>query len=166
MIEIIFTEEECEKIINYTNYLKLRRQVPSPERFVSYQHYLLEPNLETSWIYQRLNSHLEKITNTKVIKEVENIMINHYSIGDGFEKHQDLYFKNQTFNLAVHLNDNYEGGDFVFDEPYYVMPKIVGGAYVFENTRWHEVKKVLSGDRWSMIAFYTRENIKSNNKFI
>ena len=166
MIDVLFTKEECERIIDYTKFLKKRRQTPSSDRFVSYEHYTLELNDNTSWVYQRLNSYLEKITKTTVIKNVDRITINKYIIGDGFEKHQDLYFKNQTFNVAIHLNDEYEGGDFVFYEPNYIMPKIIGCSYVFENTRWHEVQKVLSGERWSMIAFYTRDNIKPENKLM
>jgi hypothetical protein len=166
MVEIIFTKEECDKIIEYSQTLKKRRQKPSNGRLVSYEHYTLELNDDTEWVYKKLNSHLEKVTNTQVIKEVDNIMINHYTLGDCFEKHQDLYFKNQTFNVAVHLNENYEGGDFTFYEPDYIMPKITGLSYVFQNNRWHEVKKVTEGDRWSMIAFYKRENIKPTNTFI
>lgn len=166
MTDIIFTKEECDLIIDQVKVLKKRRQIPSPERFVSYEHYLLELNDDTNWIYLRLNSYLEKVTNTVIIKPVNTVMINRYVIGDGFEKHQDLYFKNQTFNVAVHLNDNYEGGDFVFSEPNFIMPKLIGCGYVFQNNRWHEVKKVISGERWSMIAFYTRENIKANKKII
>jgi predicted 2-oxoglutarate/Fe(II)-dependent dioxygenase YbiX len=166
MVEIIFTKEECDWIIEYTKFLKKKRQNPSIERFVSYEHFTLELNEETKWIYEKLNSYLEKVTNTTIIKEVDTVMINHYVIGDGFEKHQDLYFKNQTFNVAVHLNEDYEGGDFVFYEPDYVMPKITGLSYIFQNNRWHEVKKMTEGNRWSMIAFYKRENTKANNKII
>ena len=166
MVDIIFTKNECDNIIEYCESLKKRRQKPSNERLVSYEYYTLELNDNTKWVYEKLNSYLEKITNTKVIKEVDNIMINHYTLGDFFEKHQDLYFKNQTFNVAVHLNENYEGGDFAFYEPDYIMPKVAGLAYVFQNNRWHEVKKITEGERWSMIAFYKRENTKPINKFI
>jgi predicted 2-oxoglutarate/Fe(II)-dependent dioxygenase YbiX len=166
MFEIIFSKEECDWIIEHTKNLKKKRQIPSSKRFVSYEHYTLDLNEETKWIYEKFNSYLEKVTNTTIIKDVDTIMVNHYILGDGFEKHQDLYFKNQTYNVAVHLNENYEGGEFVFSEPDYIMPKITGSSYVFGNTRWHEVKKISQGERWSMIAFYKRENMKANNKFI
>lgn len=163
---MLFTEEECKNIISYSSILKKRRQVPSIERFVSYEHCDLQLNEDTKWIYDRLNLHLEKMANIRVVKDVDKIMINKYEIGDGFEKHQDLYFKDQIFNVAVHLNNDYEGGDFMFYEPDYIMPKNIGESFIFENTRWHEIKKVTSGERWSMIAFYTLDNIKWKNKLI
>jgi predicted 2-oxoglutarate/Fe(II)-dependent dioxygenase YbiX len=166
MNEPLFTKEECSKIIEYTNLLKERRQTPSSNRFVSYSHYTPELNSDTDWIYKRLNSYIESILNVTIIKEVDRIMINKYKIGDGFEKHQDLYFKNQIFNIAVHLNDEYEGGEFTFYDPDFTMSKFVGAAYGFDNVRWHEIKPITKGERWSMIAFYTSENVKAKTKLV
>ncbi len=163
---MLFTEEECKKIIEHSNTLKKKRQTPSADRFVSYEHCDLLLTDDTKWIYDRLNSYLETVTKMGVTKDVEKVMINRYIVGDGFEKHQDLYFKGQIFNVAVHLNNEYDGGDFVFYEPDYTMPKNVGESFVFENTRWHEIKKVTSGERWSMIAFYTLDNVKPKNKLM
>jgi predicted 2-oxoglutarate/Fe(II)-dependent dioxygenase YbiX len=63
-------------------------------------------------------------------------------------------------NVGVCLNDDYEGGHFIMYGPKQVIPKKAGTIYSFKNTREHEVTKIESGIRYSLIIFLYKENIK------
>jgi hypothetical protein len=50
--------------------------------------------------------------------------------------------------------------------PKQVIPKKAGTIYSFKNTREHEVTKIESGIRYSLIIFLYKENIKSSVSLI
>jgi hypothetical protein len=164
--EIIFTKEECDKIISYTFNLSKTRQTKTEKRLVSFESCFLTPSIETNWIFDKLYSFLETKLNVSIVQPLENIMINRYDIGDEFEKHKDLYIKNQIYNIIVNLNEEYDGGDFKLYLPDFTLTKKTGNASIFENTRIHSVEKVTSGYRISMIAFFLRNNLKKSNKLL
>ena len=164
--EILFTKEECDRIISYTFDLSKGKQVRTPTRAVSFDSCFIIPSEETQWIFDKLYRFIETKLNVEIINPLEKIMINHYVIGDEFEKHKDLYFKNQIYNVAVNLNEEYDGGEFKLYLPDFTLNKTTGSACIFENTRLHGVTKITNGERFSMIAFFLRNNIKKSNKIL
>jgi predicted 2-oxoglutarate/Fe(II)-dependent dioxygenase YbiX len=66
------------------------------------------------------------------------------------------------------LNDDYEGGDYIVYNPYYLIEKEIGVPYVFESKTEHEVKKVTKGTRRSVIMFINHEDVivKEKNNLI
>lgn len=162
----LFTKEECDVIISYTNDINKGTQRKIPGRNTSFESCYLTPNNDNEWVFQRLYDLLENQLSIKVTHCLDKIMVNHYTTGDSFDKHQDLYFKNQIYNIVVNLSEYYEGGEFELFEPYFLIEKKAGNACIFENTRWHGVKPILDGERWSMIAFFLKDNIDKNKKLI
>ena len=162
----LFTKEECDAIILYTYHIIKGTQRKIPGRNTSFQSCYITPNNDNEWVFQRLYDFLENHIGVKVTHSLDKIMINNYKIGDSFDKHQDLYFKNQIYNVAVNLNEEYEGGEFELFEPYFLIEKKAGNACIFENTRWHGVKPITSGERWSMIAFFLKDNLSKNKSLI
>ncbi len=57
------------------------------------------------------------------------------------------------------MNDNYNGGDFVLYNPELILPKKQGEIYTFPSVRFHEVKEILKGERWSIIGFLHIDNL-------
>ena len=86
--------------------------------------------------------------------------VHNYKTGDYFKKHRDDLHPTQIHNIGVCLNDDYVGGEFILYEPYEILPKKQGEMYTFESLRLHEVKKIESGERWSIIAFLHNENLE------
>jgi predicted 2-oxoglutarate/Fe(II)-dependent dioxygenase YbiX len=41
-----------------------------------------------------------------------------------------------------------------------ILPKICGSIYSFYGSGLHEVKEVTYGERWSLIVFIDKKNIK------
>ncbi len=164
--QIIFTENECNTIIDFTSNLPKGKQVRTAKRAVSFGSSFLTPSDKTNWIFDRLYSFLESNLNVKIVSPLESLMINRYDIGDEFEIHKDLYFKDQIYNIVVNLNEEYEGGDFKLYLPDFTLNRKAGSACIFENTRLHGVDKITNGHRFSMIAFFLRSNLEKSNKLV
>lgn len=163
---IIFTQNECDRIISYVSKADMNIRGEKYGKSTTFKTCKLTSTNETNWIFDKLYEFLETSLNLKVVQPLENLMINKYDENDSFIKHQDFYFKNQIYNIVVNLNNEYTGGDFLLYEPDYILTKNVGNACIFEYTRWHEVKKIEAGCRWSMIGFFLKNNIKHNNSII
>lgn len=157
---ISFTNEECKTIIELSNILTKVERDENPRQPISYDYYSIGYNLDTKWIFDRLDSFFTDITNIKVIKSLDAVHLFDYSVGDKFVKHRDIYYHNQIHNIGVCLNDDYEGGEFVLHEPTYtILPKKTGTIYTFNHSYEHEVLEVTNGHRWSLIGFYFYEHL-------
>ena len=94
------------------------------------------------------------------IQEYTNFRINCYETGGFMKEHIDNihYSHGQKqgyphLTSLIFLNDDYEGGEFVLcGEP---IEKKTGSAIVFPSNFMfpHEVKKVISGDRYSVMTW-------------
>ena len=94
------------------------------------------------------------------IQEYTNFRINCYDTGGFMKEHIDNihYSHGQKqgyphLTSLIFLNDDYEGGEFVLcGEP---LEKKKGSAVVFPSNFMfpHEVKKVISGDRYSVMTW-------------
>jgi len=164
---VCFSKEECNKIINLTLEIEgTHRDVNSktverPREKISYTYYNIYRNESVKWIFDKITEYLLVDQNVKITKPFEVIHLHKYLSGNEFERHSDIYYPNQTLNVGVCLNDDYEGGDFILYGPKEIIPKKAGTIYSFRNTREHEVTKIESGIRYSLIIFLYKENIKS-----
>ena len=71
----------------------------------------------------------------------------------------------RIYGVGCLLNDDYEGGEFIFyNNPDTIIKKEIGNAYIFNVNIEHEVKKIISGDRFSIIWFLEDEHLKIKNK--
>jgi len=165
---ICFTKSECDTIINYSNTLDKNirdgenADVSRPNKNISYVYYHIKRNEETQWIFDRINLFLKENDNIIVKKDLDTLHMHHYSKGDVFVKHRDIYYDGQRWNIGVCLNDDYDGGEFILYQPTEIIPKKAGTIYSFKNTREHEVLEIKSGERWSIIGFFFNEHIETN----
>lgn len=150
---ISFTENECDSIISLSNTLeKTRRDDYSGS--IKYTFYSIGRNSDTSWIFDRLDSYLSETLGIKVIKQLDAIHLFDYKKGDSFSRHRDIYYENQIHNIGVCLNDDYEGGDFVFNDNH-TLKFNAGDILIFPSTFMyaHEVKAITKGTRYSFVSW-------------
>ena len=103
------------------------------------------------------------------IERVEDIQITKYGVGRFYEFHTDSYsshhFKDihgkvRKLSMTVQLNDDYEGGEFQVARCYKgklqieTLEKSKGTVIVFPSSLEHRVKKVTSGERYSLVAWF------------
>ena len=103
------------------------------------------------------------------IERVEDIQVTKYKQGCFYEFHTDSYsshhFKDshgkvRKLSMTVQLNDDYEGGEFQVARccrgklQIETMEKAKGTVIVFPSSLEHRVKKVTSGERYSLVAWF------------
>lgn len=76
-----------------------------------------------------------------------------------FHPHRDTPhpFQHRRYALSLFLNDDYEGGDFVLPEYGLKVKPKANTAFVFPGICSHQVEKVLSGSRKTIISFFCSE---------
>jgi len=156
--EILFTKEECESILSYsTNFSK---NWEKNDR--KYNSQLINYSLEVKWLFNRLIKFTEAVSDIKIKKIKETIHFHKFVKGDWFDKHNDV-LDNRMYAIGVLLNDNFEGGDFKLYNPIeQTLKKIAGNTYLFDVRIEHEIRPILDGERFSLLWFLQKENIKTN----
>ena len=168
---IFFTKEECEFIINLSKTLikiepfgKYDLSSNGTKNKVSYSVWSIDRNEKFQWIFDKIDGYFTYKTNLKIKKQLDKLYIHNYIKGQHFAKHTDSHYPTQIHNVGVCLNDNYAGGEFILYDPDYTLPKKQGEIYTFQSNRPHEVKKILNGERWSIIGFLHAENVEFTNR--
>jgi hypothetical protein len=165
--DIIFTKEECDLIIKESKTsVEFGIKIPIPKKDHEFDWFFIRPNDKTQWIFDKLYKYIETELGVKVTKQIERIMLNHYKVNGRFFAHQDEYHKNEVFTLVINLNENYEGGEFKLYNPEFTLNKKTGNAVLIDNKRVHEVLRVTSGERWSIVAFFLRKDLIQNKKLL
>lgn len=190
--KVIFTEEECDKIIEYKekyeNFLVTpKNSLIENTRTVFYEdseiHWVKKYNVwdipideNTEWFYDKIYTWFSDTTGIKLDRESYfNTLgaahkLHEYTAGDKFDLHIDKSWDNldRIWNLGIQLNSNYTGGDYIcYDEenqPIY-LSKEVGNVVVYNSDTLHEITEILSGIRYSLvIKVHTWELVVKNKK--
>lgn len=80
-----------------------------------------------------------------------------YDEGQFYSQHTDSYHKEQrSVSCSVHLNENYDGGEFAFFDQEIMIRGKAGSVIMFPSNFMypHEVMKVLRGTRYSVITWF------------
>ena len=169
MSEISFSIQECNEIINLSNTFKPKHSSTLFKREdFNYYYHVVYRDKNTQWIFDRLTEFLSNEYPKNKINEMSEIYLHRYLVGNEFAKHNDsTTHPNQILNIGVCLNENYEGGEFMVYDPFQILPKKTGTIYTMKSDREHEVKKILGGERWSLILFLDKHNLQiANSKLI
>lgn len=82
---------------------------------------------------------------------------NEFKAGYDFHRDFGLQCSERHLSISICLNNEYEGGEFVFDIPegQYVVPQNVGDAVIFPSNFMfpHQVNKVTKGTRYAIIGW-------------
>lgn len=162
MSAVLFNREDCSYIKSYwnkenssgsTKYLRFSLDSGQTINFrtkVSGSYIDIIDNKEFTEFF------LSKVASLGIKSISTGFKLAKYSIGDYFEPHHDFnYYGNGALykTLVIHLSDpsTYEGGDlYVKDER---QTREQGSFSLFLSSDLHEVKKVITGERWSLTTF-------------
>lgn len=173
----VFTDEECEKIIQIGNSKeKYNAEVNNNNQFynpsvrknkVSW----LEPEDNLYWMYKKLTDVVLNLNPAyfgfDLIGFTEKTQFSEYSeINDGFKMHLDKTFGSviRKLTLVIQLSDpkDYEGSELILhtsSEPD-VMTKKRGSVIAFPAYAMHEVRPLISGKRYSLVCWLGGPNFK------
>jgi hypothetical protein len=168
---ILFTKEECDKIINLKIDYPLDGDNGRYDQFENfkYKFYTYNRLQDTKWILDRVHVFFEKEKNLKVHPWGKNINIHHYTVGDQFAKHIDTGKPIKEWNIGIILNDEYVGGDYnIFDENNNIITieKKTGNVCIYQSQTPHEVTPIIKGERWAAAIFIPKIRVFNLNQNI
>lgn len=156
-----FTREECNAIIEYAaNNIPTHVSKFALFKGLDYTRHGLFRNEKTQWVFDKLSRYLsDKFPDNKV-KELAVVNVHKFNVGGEFIKHVDVD-REPTFYyiIGTSLNDGYVGGSLNLFDPDEEVAYLPGILYGMSATRPHEVTKIESGERWSLVLFLTREDL-------
>ena len=189
--EVIFTDEECKKIIEYSKIYpssaenrqlepninletnRVEQHIPSIDgnktgKFFFVYDIVRDKN--TEWVFEKLLNWFQTVSNIK-LKEtpvLTGMTLLNYKVGDLFMKHTDIIknFEWRRWTLNIQLGNQYKGGDYVLylDDTEIVLNKEMGNAIAYWAGTEHEVKEIEEGERWSIVCSVVKDMIIENEK--
>jgi predicted 2-oxoglutarate/Fe(II)-dependent dioxygenase YbiX len=109
-----------------------------------------------------------------VDSKLQSFSVLRYEVGQEFKRHTDniTKFGNKhthrfkTIVIQLSDEDEYEGGELViFDsDEKLIISKKLGNVVCFFSHLEHQVNKIISGKRYSIVLWASKEDIISNNK--
>lgn len=154
--KVLFNKNECDFIISQnhnhiTNWRMYDRKYNSQS--INY-------SLETNWIFMKLKKFVEEDNDIQIKSIKETIHFHKFEKGDWFGKHNDEK-DSRVYAVGVLLNDNFQGGDFKLYNPNeLILKKETGNTYLFDVKINHEILPILYGERFSLLWFLEKDNIK------
>jgi hypothetical protein len=182
--KIIFTEDECKWILSFSSTKTwsdrdnlvleytpdwggdtIRVNVPKTRSYCS------------EIIFNKNDDGIEDLFNF-LIKKLEFFNINNintlnfikYDMGSFMARHRDTgggYNMDSTLkSVTIQLSDksDYTGGDLIIDDV--SASKELGNVIMFDSQRFHEITKIESGCRISLVLFLERGDFFDKNKRI
>jgi hypothetical protein len=161
--KLLFTKEECNSIISHNNSNVTNWEMKDRK----YDSQSINYSNETKWLFDKLKLFFETETNNQIQTIKNKLHFHKFVKGDWFGKHNDIR-ENRLYAVGVLLNDNFEGGDFLFYNPTEQrINKTIGNTYIFDVRIEHEITPILEGERYSLLWFLQRDHIKSQiNKLL
>ena len=117
-----------------------------------------------------LDRFLDWIEN-KIGKNIDNrkkyhLILHRFKKGDYFDYHTDGGYRDKElgkreYAAGFHLNNDYEGGEFVVyeNEKERVIGNQTGVPYIFSSDTLHKINKVKSNIRYSIVVFVYNNSI-------
>jgi predicted 2-oxoglutarate/Fe(II)-dependent dioxygenase YbiX len=158
--KVLFTKEECDKIINLKKDTLQKWKNNDREYFSE----SIKFDNGTEWIFLKLKKFFEEEYGSSMVKLKEEIHFHKFTKNNWFGVHNDTR-DNRLFSVGVLLNDDFEGGDFkLYKDGETTLNKKTGNSYIFDVSISHEVTPINFGNRYSLIWFIQNNHIRTSPK--
>lgn len=158
-MNIIFDKSEIELLDNLW-------ETPTHKKFDDREYYAVVSYSElTKPIVNKLLSWFEKQNNLQLISYNKDLIFHRFYENNYFSRHRDnilMHGKNRAYVVGFHLNNDYEGGEYILYDNNTIIDNTPGVPYCFNSKVEHEIKPVISGVRKSVLIFINHEDIKKN----
>lgn len=176
--ELMFTAQECEKIISLTNYgypesasvggdlvnSKIKRKIRSADIYpINYD------KETTHWIYDKILTAVEYANCTYFDYEISmlryGLQLVHYSVNQEIHGHYDWHIdagngkevSTRKISFTAQLSDpkTYTGCDLIVDNhaQELIATKELGSIHMFPGYMPHKVSPIISGDRYALVVW-------------
>ncbi len=153
----LFTEFELNFLNYFYNTAKKEKRISGSKKY----EFTIITNRDTD-IINKLLRWFEKESGETLKNNPSHLFLHSYNVGDYFETHIDMIerdYGHREYVLGFHINDDYEGGEYILYNPNSVIEKTAGVPYYFKTNRPHEIKKITKGNRKSALIFIHSEDL-------
>ena len=159
-----FTKEECELIIEYSKEYQSKHISNYAKDLVGtaldYNYSGVFYSEKTSWVFERVIDFVKPLFPDVKANLITTINVHEFPEGGVFPKHIDVEReKHFYYIIGATISEDFTGGKLLAYEPEEELAPNIGKLYGMYATRPHEVTKVLSGTRWSMVCFLNRDQL-------
>ena len=161
---VIFSKEECEYI---KSFYEKEKEIEASDlqdfkvvkiRFSSKKHSVRYSFPESDELQNFLVEKLKPFA----VKNIPSVKLMVYREGDFLPEHQDFAkygvdIMYKTIITQLSSSDSYTGGDLIVEGK--VIDRTQGFTLSISPTDLHEIKKVESGERWSLVLFLKEGNM-------
>ena len=149
LVENIFSDTLLNEITNRANNCEYFKHTDDV--------YSFEGNLIVDTLKQKILSELS-LKNINIIPELIRVqrITPDLEVNENFHKHNKIY----DTNVVVFINDDYEGGEFVYilDGVEHIIKPENNLGMVFSPDILHKVLNVTKGTRYTLVSFANKNN--------
>jgi len=157
--EILFNKEDVEYILSKVTSFELATITYGDDKS------FIKPSYRQSYISESIDDELKNFLVTKLskfgVKSISTGTVNHYGEGCYFKPHVDRTptYSNRHKTVVVQLSspEDYSGGEMIVKEK--LFHKDLGNTIIFDSGFMHEVKKVIDGDRYSLVLWLENHDL-------
>ena len=175
-IENFLSESQCEQIIKEFNNLLVKAETIGSHKSARKS---LVRFVEIDSVHKKILDTINGLISLKnfYIEKNEDIQFTKYEIGDYFDWHTDTTYKsnnqldiikNRTYSIVIQLNDEYEGGDFLYEDintkEIKSIKKQKGSIFLFNSSIRHKVDTITKGTRYSLVTWLKLNQIENVKK--
>lgn len=175
-IENFISELECEEIIKEFNTELVNGDVIGTNKNARKS---LVRFIKIDALHKKILDTINGLISLKnfYIEKNEDIQFTKYEIGDYFDWHTDTTYesndqlekiKNRTYSIVIQLNDEYEGGDFLYEDTntkeIKVIKKKKGSIFLFNSSIGHKVDTITKGTRYSLVTWLKLKQVENIKK--
>lgn len=166
---VVFTPEECEYIKSFYN-TEIEHSSNEVQKYGDVNIKFSNSSTKyTSTQNEELIKFLENKLNQYGVKSIPLVKFMRYETGDNLARHTDfskygvdIIYK--TYLIQLSKSDDYSGGDLIVGKD--VQSREQGSLFIINPTTPHEVTKVLSGERISLVLFLREGNLNIQKTII
>ena len=152
VIENIVSDIDCFKVIDWLN-----TGVVEKYDFNNQVKWLTETRVSREFCLMYASKLMEK----EFIRRCDLVRWDK-GVGAGIHVDNHQYYEDLTYSAVIYMNDNFEGGEIIFPKLGIERKPKKGSAVIFPSHLEHGVKPVVSGRRYSMNIWYTKEEQLQN----
>lgn len=166
---VVFTQEECDYIKSFY-YIENEYTADTVQDYGNVK--IKFSNASSKYVITENKELLNFLTDKLKphgVKRIPQVKYMRYEAGDNLSRHTDfskygvdIIYKTYLFQLSK--SEDYTGGDLIVGND--VQSREQGSMFIINPTTPHEVTKVLSGERLSLIIFLMEENLNIEKSII
>lgn len=161
---MVLDKNQCSKVIKYAKSFGIKHITSFADDLstesTDYNYGGVVNSAETEWLFKIIEDFVKPLFPNVDRNKIRTVNVHEFFTGAKFVRHIDVVREPEYYYIVgATLSDSFSGGKLMAFEPDEELAPTMGKFYGMYSSRPHEVTKVESGTRWSMVCFLTRDQL-------